>query len=255
MSKIKKVVSIVLTIVMLCTTLLSTGMIAYASMLPLKEKTVYLILNKETNDQLKEMPISTVLGKLQDTNGDLVSIDESATTVWHYFKDTESGLETYEPYLIDGSDNKRIDLSQPTGASMQIIELIVGKDGQLNDENIRYAVKVYYTGYTNNITYELYSQSADGTKRTKIEPSKKTYSSGSYDKIVDINGNPITMFNAVYSVPDGVIINPHLGIKCSIDERPDVRVELYELTDQYLTNPITDELLNQDMTEINAGSG
>lgn len=82
---------------------------------------------------------------------------------------------------------------------------------------------------------------------------KKTYSSGSYNKIVDINGDPVPMFNAVYSVPEGDIINPYLGIKCSIDERPDVRVEFYELTDKYLTNPITDELLNQDMTKLNSG--
>ena len=253
MSKIKRVLSILLTACFLCSTFLSTVMVAHASMLPLKEETVYLILNKETNEQLKEMKMSTILGKLQDSNGNLVSIDGEATTVWHYSKDAESGLETYESYLVDGSDGKSIDLSQPTGANMQIIELIVGKDGQLNDENIRYIVKVYYTGYNNNITYELYSQSADGTKRTKIEPLKKTYTNGSYDKIIDINGNPIAMFNAVYSVPEGDIINPYLGIKCSIDERPDVRVEFYELTDRYLTNPITDELLNQDMTKINSG--
>lgn len=224
MSKIKKMLSFFLTIVMMFTTVLSTGMIAHASMLPLKEETVYLILNKETNDQLKEMKISTILGKLQDSNGNLVSVDKNATTAWRYFKDAESGLESYEAYLIDDSDGKRIDLSQPTGASMQTIELIVGKDGQLNNENIRYIVKVYYTGYSNNITYDLYSQSADGTNRTKIEPLKKTYSSGSYNKIVDINGDPVPMFNAVYSVPEGDIINPYLGIKCSIDERPDVRV-------------------------------
>lgn len=253
MSKIKKMLSFFLTIVMMFTTVLSTGMIAHASMLPLKEETVYLILNKETNDQLKEMKISTILGKLQDSNGNLVSVDKNATTAWRYFKDAESGLESYEAYLIDDSDGKRIDLSQPTGASMQTIELIVGKDGQLNNENIRYIVKVYYTGYSNNITYDLYSQSADGTNRTKIEPLKKTYSSGSYNKIVDINGDPVPMFNAVYSVPEGDIINPYLGIKCSIDERPDVRVEFYELTDKYLTNPITDELLNQDMTKLNSG--
>lgn len=253
MSKFKRLLSIVLTISMLCTTLLSTGMIVHASMLPLKEETVYLILNKETNNQLKEMPISTVLGKLQDTDGNMVSIDSDATTVWYCFKDAESGLETYEAYLIDGSDGKTFDLSQPTGVNMQTIEMIIGKDGQLNDENIRYTVKVYYTGYNNNITYELYSQSADGTTRTKIEPLKKTYSNGSYDKIVDINGNPVPMFNAVYSFEEGDIINPYLGIKCSIDDRPDVRVEFYELTDRYLANPITDEFLNQDMSKVNTG--
>lgn len=253
MSKIKRILSMVLTIMMLCTTFLSTGVIVHASILPLEEQTVYLILNKETNEQLKAMSVSTILGKLQDTNGNAVSIAEDATTAWLCSKDSESGLETYDAYALDDSDGKKLDLSQPTGASAQTVELIIGKDGQLNNENIRYIIKVYYTGYNNNISYDLYSQSVDGKTRTKIEPLKKTYTNGSYEKIVDINGNPVPMFNAIYSVPEGDIINPYLGINCTISERPDVRVEFYELTDRYLTNPITDKLLNQDMTKIDAG--
>lgn len=260
MKRIKRALSLLLSLIMLGTAIASTGMISYASsnispmsLLPLEEKTVYLILNNESNEQLKEMTISTVLGKLQESNGNLVSIDKNATTVWHCYKDSESGLESYEAYLIDDSDGKKIDLSQPLDANMQTIELIVGRDGQLNNKNIRYIVKVYYTGYNNNVSYELYSQSVDGSKRTKIEPLKKTYSNGSYDEIVDINGNPVPMYNAVYSVPEGQILNPYLGIRCSIEERPDVSVDFYELTDNQLTNPITDQLLNQDMTKPNSG--
>lgn len=253
MTKLKKIVSIVLTIAMLCTALLSMVKIVHASMLPLKEETAYLILNKETDEQLKAMSISTVLGKLQDKDGNLVSLDGNETTVWYCVKDTNSGLESYEAYLIDGSDGKTLDLSQPTGVNMQTVEMIIGKGGQLNDENIRYTVKVYYTGYKNNITFELYSQSQDGTTRTKIEPLKKKYFKSTYDKIVDINGEPVPMVNTVYSLPEGYVTNPYLGIKCSIDDRPDVRVELYEITDTNLSNPITNDFLNQDMSKVNTG--
>ena len=101
-----RILSLVLTITMIFSTLLSTGVIVHASILPLEEKTVYLILKKETEDQLKQMKISTILDKLQDSDGNSISIDGNATTVWHYSKDADSGLETYEAYLIDGSDGK-----------------------------------------------------------------------------------------------------------------------------------------------------
>lgn len=230
-----------------------TDDIMVTSMLPLEEKNVYLILNKDDNEQLKEMTIPDILSRLQYSDGEFIGIDESYTNVWFYIKDENIGLESYESYLIDGSDDKTIDFSQSEGVGMKTVELIVGKGGQLNPSNIRYIVKIYYKGYYHDdISFELYSQSIDGLSRTKIEPLEKKYLKGTTDKIL-VNGHSAPLSNIIYSVPVGIVPNPYLSVKCSIDERPDVKVEIYEITDTKLTTPITEQVFYQNMNEINNG--
>ena len=74
MSKFKKVLSIFLTIVMMFTTVLSTGMIAYASMLPLEEVEAYLVLNGVEEQKLKSIPLSNVLNGLVNSNNEKITI-------------------------------------------------------------------------------------------------------------------------------------------------------------------------------------
>ena len=121
MSKLKRLLSIVLTISLLCTTFLSTGMIAHASMLPLREQKAYLVLNGYSNDQLSAMSMDIVLSMLEDTNGNSIEISSDATTVWHYIKDAEDGLEVYKPYTI--GNNEIMDLSYHNSLVMSIVIL------------------------------------------------------------------------------------------------------------------------------------
>ena len=84
MAKFKRLVSIVLMIAMVCTTLLSTGMIVHASMLPLKEVNAYLVLNEKTDDELKSMNLDDVLSMLVDSNGNRITISNRFMMIRHF---------------------------------------------------------------------------------------------------------------------------------------------------------------------------
>ena len=143
MKKLKRLIAIVLALAMVCTTLLSTGRIAHASLLPLKEVNAYLVLNEKTDDELKSMNLDDVLSMLVDSNGNQITISSDATTVWRYVKSNEDGLEEYRQYNI--GKNETIDLSVESGIKAYTIELIIGSSNQLDDDNIRYIIKVYVT--------------------------------------------------------------------------------------------------------------
>lgn len=251
MSKFKRILSFLLTIVMLGTAFTSTGMIVHATTLPLQEVNAYLVLKNYSDAQIKAMPLSTVLSLLQDSEGDYIEIADDAEVVWSYFKDNEGKIIHDEYHVI--SRDTTVDLTYFKETTGYTMELIVGSGNQLDAGNVRYIVKVYFTGYSNTISFDLYSQSEDGSTRTKIEPIKKLITDSEYDKIVDINGNPIPMRNFAYTVPAGDYGGLHLGMKASIDDRPDVDVEVYEITDNTLQNPITDKILNPDMSDKDAG--
>lgn len=251
MSKFKRMLSFLLTIVMLVTAFTSTRMIANATTIPLQEVNAYLVLKNYSDAQIKAMPLSAVLSLLQDSEGNYIEIADDAEVVWSYFKDNEGNIIQDEYHVI--SRDTTVDLTYFKETTGYTMELIVGSGNQLDAGNVRYIVKVYFTGYNNTISFDLYSQSEDGSTRTKIEPTKKLITDSTYDKIVDINGNPVPMLNFAYTVPAGDYGGLHLGMKASIDDRPDVDVEVYEITDNTLQNPITDKILNPDMSVKDAG--
>lgn len=260
MSKFKKVLSIFLTIVMMFTTVLSTGMIAHAAMLPLKEINACLALNGKSNDELSSMSLDVVLDMLCDSNGNKIKIANDATTVWRYVKDTQDDLETYYEYTI-GADEK-IDLSYPTGVTSYDMELIVGKDGQLNASNIRYIIKVYVSdSYSENINFELYDN-ASGHK-TIVEPTHTDLSTGTYE-LSTIDGSTITAERLIYGqileTPISVN-NAYLNITSERVKHPNITAKVWEWNHYGFNlnygyeyySPITEKVLNQDMSSSNAG--
>lgn len=247
MTKFKRLISIVLTIAMMCTTLLSTGMIVHASMLPLKEVNAYLVLNEKTDDELKSMNLDDVLGMLVDSNGNRITISSDATTVWRYVKSNEDGLEEYRQYNI--GKNEIIDLSAESGIKAYTIELIIGSSNQLDNDNIRYIIKVYVTNtIQEEIGYELYLQDANGI-RSKVTPERTT--SAVNTQLFEITVNEWSVLE-----PESGS-QYYLGLSSVANEHPNVRTEVYDFWDYAIntTNatPITSKALDQNMTQSGNG--
>lgn len=232
---------------MMCTTLLSTGMIVHASMLPLKEVSAYLVLNEKTDDELKSMNLDDVLGMLVDSNGNRISISSEATTVWRYVKSNEDGLEEYRQYNI--GKNEIIDLSVESGIKTYTIELIIGSSNQLDDDNIRYIIKVYVTNtIQEEIGYELYLQDTNGV-RSKVTPERVT--SAVNTQLFEITANE-------WSVPEPENGSQYyLNLSSVANEHPNIRTEVYDFWDYTFNstdaNPITSKVLEQNMTQSGNG--
>lgn len=247
MAKFKRLVSIVLMIAMVCTTLLSTGMIVHASMLPLKEVNAYLVLNEKTDDELKSMNLDDVLSMLVDSNGNRITISSDATTVWRYVKSNEDGLEEYRKYNI--GKNEIIDLSVESGIKTYTIELIIGSSNQLDDDNIRYIIKVYVTNaIQEEIGYELYLQDTNGI-RSKVTPERVT--SAVNTQLFEITANE-------WSVPEPENGSQYyLNLSSVANEHPNIRTEVYDFWDYTLNgtsaNPITSKVLEQNMMQSGNG--
>ena len=248
MKKLKRLIAIVLALAMVCTTLLSTGRIAHASLLPLKEVNAYLVLNEKTDDELKSMNLDDVLSMLVDSNGNQITISSDATTVWRYVKSNEDGLEEYRQYNI--GKNETIDLSVESGIKAYTIELIIGSSNQLDDDNIRYIIKVYVTNtIQEEIGYELYLQDTNGV-RSKVTPERVT-SAVNTQLFSDITANE-------WSVPEPENGSQYyLNLSSVADEHPNIRMEVYDFWD-YLINttnatPITSKALDQNMMQSGNG--
>lgn len=259
MSKFKRWISIIMTITLLCTTLLSTRMIVKASLLPLEEVKAYLVLNGYTNEELKKMSVDSILSMLKDSDGNSIEIADDATTVWHYVKDDKDALEVYKPYIIglDTEENK-IDLSQPEGITTFQFEIIVGKDGALNSSNKRYIIKAYLSeNFEDDLDVEIFLQD-DNNVRTQAVPDDCKewvckYSDGITEEIVfDLSfGESITGSLAEH----GTV---WLNIKSKLADDPRVKVVIYPVLvygSSYVTvkTPIEKQILNQNM--VTPGKG
>lgn len=225
----------------------------FMALRPLTEVKAYLVLNGKTEDDLKNMSLDTVLSSLVDANGDSISIPEGADSVWRYVKDDIDGIEEYEKYSIGAG--AKIDLSTAQNILDYQLELIIGSGNQLNPNNIRYMITVYVSEKLNEeFTFELYTQPTSN-ERVRVEPQRKEFAI-TESTITSGNGVKIPNWGYVFIVDEGDYRNPYLGATSKLNVRPDITLKIYELSD-YLNNSnpteITDELLGQDMSELNAG--
>lgn len=220
------------------------------SLLPLSEVNAYLILSDYSEEELTSVPVDAVLEMLRDSEGNQMEIADSATTVWKYVKDDMDGIEVYEKYTI--GNNETIDLSTGEDISTYTMELIIGSENQLDADNIRYQVKVYLLStVTESVEYELYTQDEDGN-RTEVEPSQ-----------VEVTTN--TQLTMTVEVTQWTVVGHeenteyYLGITSEADEHPYIQTDVYTFAEfyNYLYSTdavsITDQILNQDMEEVDAG--
>ncbi len=225
------------------------------SLLPLKEVKAYLVLNDKTTDELKNMSIDEMLDSLQDKDGNKIAISESATTVWRYVKDEVDNVERYDSYTI--GSGATFDLSAAENILDYQLEIIVGDGKQLNAENVRYIIKVYVTErFIEEFTFEVYAQ-PDSSTRYKMEPDRMQFVQGETSM-----ENYIPQWNYIFYMKEGDVgVNPYLGISASSTEHPDIDIDIYR-AEEFLLNdklgaeifpPITDQILDQNMEEIDAG--
>lgn len=237
---------------------MAEGEISTMSLLPLEEVKAYLVLNGKTSDELKNMSVDEILGMLQDAQGNKISISESATTVWRYMKNDQDNIEEYKKYLI--GKGEIIDLTAANNALDYQLELIVGSDNQLDSNNIRYIIKVYVSDkIAEEFSFELYSQ-PDSSVRNKLVPKQQRFVQGD-SGITASNGYSIPSWNYIFVMNEGEYENPYIGITSLMNEHPEFELRIYEESEYIVNNmlgfdifqPVTKQLLNQNMLEINSG--
>lgn len=252
MKQVRRLLSYLLTVMVIVTAITSTGVVAHASMLPLEEVKAYLVLNGKTDEELSSMKLDDVLDMLVDSEGNKIEVSNNATTVWKYTKSNDDGLEEYKQYNI--GKNETIDLSIDADIKAYTIELIIGSSNQLDNDNIRYIIKVFITDTVRDeIGYDLYLQEASGN-RYLVTPERKN--SGVNTQIPKF---PFAVNE--YVVPEPENGNQYyLGISSIADEHPNIKTEVYDFW-AYISSggntenidSITDDILNPKMDESNPG--
>lgn len=257
MKQIRRLLSYLLTVMVIVTAITSTGVVAHASMLPLEEVNACLVLNGIEDQKLKNVPLADVLNGLVNSNNEKVTIPTNATDVWMYVKNenNEEVLDSYNHYLI--SENPDLDLSTVAGITSYTLELIVGNGGQLNASNVRYIIKVYVTNsISSEYNFELFKQDNNGV-RSKIEPIDKTTAVG--DVILT------TMETTSFSLLDyDSSADYYIAMSETAEEHPNVKIKVYNGNAQNLlykmmfgldsdVTDITSKIMHQDMTQKNAG--
>ena len=237
---------------------IQAGIPQVMSLLPLEETKAYLILNDYSEEDLKQVPLETILNNLQYSDGTPVYIDPESKIVWTYFKD-EAGNIIQDEYHEIGR-NEIVDLSQFQNSTGYTLELIVGNGKQLDPNNKRYIITVYISDkYSEKLEFEIYSQNLDST-REEIPVLQKQMVTGD-SNIMSSSGTYIPLWGYYYVCPEGVYLEPYISVSSLLDQRPDVDVVIYEL-EEYKENmqcgyekypPVTDKLLNQDMSVADSG--
>ena len=233
----RRLLSLLLAVVMIATTFMTNNMITKATMLPIEEVKAYLMLYQYENEvDYSKVSLQFILDHLVKKNNEKINVNTSdGDMVWEYVKDSEDGIEYYNEYKI--IDNPVLDLTSPEGISNYTKELIVGKDGPLNANNIRYSIDVYVSDTSSYlIEYELYKQDEDGN-RTKVEPA-----------------DVINAETRTFIVPDHQVGDEYyLGMKMDCI-RPDIDVEVRVVSSSnYNGDVITEQVLNKDMSKKDMG--
>ena len=222
------------------------------SMLPIREEKAYLILNGYSDEALAEMKLSDVLDKLVDADGNSIEIPEDANAVWSYFKDEDGNVIRDEYHMLDKSAT--VDMTVVNGLSTYTMELIIGSGKQLDTQNVRYIVKVYLTDkIIESLSYELYQQDENGV-RTKAQYERTWTTTNS--QLEDI-GMEVEVVS--YAVGENAGQEYYFGINSEATEHPYVDAQVYMFS-EYLkhlqgmsANTLTNQILNQDMTQKDAG--
>lgn len=215
------------------------------SLLPLEERKAYLILDNYTEEELRNFSVDTMLEKLQDEKGGPIEIPSDATSIWQYIKDEQNGVETYKSYLIGGQET--INLSQSNGSKEFQLELVIGKDGQLNEKNVRYIIKCILTNeiaYTiNDLSFSIFTESISDSSfegRKVIIPGSET--------VVDS-----LMWSYTYVLKEPISLDTHKGYLClnsKLLADPRISIKVYELATQ---KDITEQILPEDSASIGSG--
>jgi len=228
----------------------SSDDISAYSLLPIKEKYAFLMLNNYSEEEIKAMPLETVLSLLIDSNGESIEISKDANVVWAYFKD-EDGYVLSDEYHVIGR-GETVDLSSRLkNTTSYRMELIIGSGKQLDPDNIRYIVTVYISDIRETINYQLYEERYS-YRREVVDSDKIIFGSSSILGDIDI---PVTAVSYITSSHEEGN-RYYLGIDSAVAldaKRQNIKVDIYPMKNflEYYQNgasldgAITDQILNQ----------
>lgn len=243
MKNSRRIISMVLTVIMLFTCLLSSSVVAGATLLELTEEEAYLVLIDYPTKDLKEVPVTTVLENLIDSKGEPIKISDDDTVVWAHYKD-EDGVVVHDEYHAVSRDAK-MDLTYYEGTTDYTMELIIGSGKQLDAGNKRYIVTVYLS-LDESLSFDIYDGLSGERKYIAPLTTKKVITDFTWGQ------NPLPLTNYIYTIPEGDH-SLFVSMYSSVSECPAIDVKVYEIDDLALAHPITDQVFSQDMSDPNSG--
>ncbi len=222
------------------------------SLRPLPEVYAYLLLNEYSEEELKTMPVDTMLSLLRDGEGNPVEIADDAEIVWGLFKDVDGDVLDDEYHVIGRGDT--VDLYQDENYTM---DFIVGSGNQLDSGNVRYVVTVYVsTIFEENLVCRLYTE----RYRNHVTQHSRIFFPSLVLNDMEI---PLCQMTYTYSYHESGD-KYHFGINSDIASDTNthgIQVDVYPMAEflEYwedglpLDGAITDQILNQNQIHQEGG--
>lgn len=205
---------------------------------------------------LEEIYISADLSAYTPIELTMVSID-SIFMGENALADTDSVVWTYSSgnnFKISASGDN-LDLSYGTTSTSATWQMIVGQADQLEADNIRYMVNLSLGGSRNWLTPTVYTQDSTG-KRTEISVADSYYSdyysSGENGRELYVRVPECEIGNANQAYV-GLSINKDVFGSTQLDHLKVYEGKFDTAEEAAMGKDITDRLLNQDMTQKDAG--
>lgn len=238
----------------------SEDMPALMSLLPLKEVRATLVLNGYSKEQLKSLPLKTVLRLIKDEDGNPIEIEDDMNIVWNYYKDEYGDHVDEEYHVIDRNATVDLSASYDSETSYEM-ELIVGNGKQLNADSIRYIINVYVNAIRENINYYVYMSNESGNR----VPVAKDRITTTESVILDSIGIPVaevSYYSSSSTYKEGT--KCYLGITSSVSKdtnHSNIKVDVYPMKNflayhqkkASLSGAITDQILNQEDLDSTGG--
>lgn len=153
--KRKKLLSLFLAVVMVVSTITAAGIQIGATLLPIKSVSAKVTLSGYTDEELKEIPLGTILDNMEPRySGDdpIVLNPEDAVLM----VDNDVYSEVDRNTVIDFSPSRTYYERPPVNYS-KTLTLVIGSGKQLDPENIRYNINVSVTKkYSSEVEFKFY---------------------------------------------------------------------------------------------------
>lgn len=238
----------------------SEDMPTLMSLLPLKEVRATLVLNGYSKEQLKKLPLKTVLGLIKDEDGNPIEIADNLNLVWNYYKDEWGDHVDDEYHVIDRNATVDLSASYDSETSYEM-ELIVGNGKQLDADSIRYIINVYVNAIREDINYYVYTEDESGNRSRVFKDRVTTTESAVLDGI-GIPVAEVSYYTSSSAYKEGT--KCYLGITSSVSKdtnHSNIKVDIYPMKNflayhqkkASLNGAITDQILNQE--DLNSSGG
>lgn len=255
--KTRKLLSLLLAAVIFVTGALSAMTTTGATLLNLKTVRATLDLTGYTTDELKNMPLKTVLDKIECdygayTLGESIDSNPNAKIVWTKYRD-ENGNTVYDEYHVEDL-TATVDMTGFYSSSTYYsIEVIVGSGNQLDPSNVCYDVSVTLADMRKTFTIsdaELYFQASNGNR---TEASARFSSSSTSSTYINSSGERFSIRDCYVECYDKLNDNDCYIALNFVPNNASYSFKVYSDTER--TEEITDKLCGDywSMETTNAG--